>query len=240
MHRYKTVDAQRLRLEYIESMSETFASIPKELMINVDETAINYEYVPPKTLAEKGRGKNNVADMKVRHDRITAVLGITAAGQKLPILFILPGQPNGPITNEEIPSLPGEHFYVTQPNAWMDGNVWEYYVEHVLAYSVAGPSKLFVDNLKVHVNDKSVDLVGYHCGSEVCPLPKNTTSVFQPLDVGVMGPLKSIIKSKWLKSQKGVTAREKRANIINITIGALEQLNEATVVGSWKKALDVE
>jgi hypothetical protein len=50
----------------------------------------------------------------------------------------------------------------------------------------------------------------------------------------------SIIKSKWLESQKGATAREKRANIINITIGALEQLNEATVIGSWKKALDVE
>ena len=221
-------------------MAETFASTDKELMINVDETAINYKYVPSKTLAEKGCGKNNVANMKVRHECITAVLGITAAGQKLPILFILPGQPDGTITNEEIPNLPDGHFFITQRNAWMDGNVWEYYVEHVLTPFVAGPSKIFVDNLKVHVNERSMDLMAAHFGGEVCPLPKNTTSVCQPLDVGIMGPLKSIVKSQWLKSVKGVTAREKRANIIDITISALEQLDEATVISSWKKALNVE
>ncbi|KAE9091051.1 hypothetical protein PF006_g25013 [Phytophthora fragariae] len=38
-------------------------------------------------------------------------------------------------------------------------------------------------------------------GATVVPLPANSTAVCQPLDVGVMGPLKKSLRALWLKEQ---------------------------------------
>ena len=205
----------------------------------MDETSVLYEYVPKHTLAEKGDGNGAAAGLIDCKSCITAVIAVAASGRELPILFILPGQPDGSIARNEIERYNNGHYYITQPKAWMDTNVWEFYIEEVLSREITGPSQIIVDNLKVHVNQHSIDLVANHCMSEVCALPANTTSVCQPLDVGVMGPLKASIKKKWLHSNRGRTASEKRENVINIAIQSYNELKETTIKKAWKVALDI-
>ncbi|ETM54276.1 hypothetical protein L914_02371, partial [Phytophthora nicotianae] len=60
-------------------------------------------------------------------------------------------------------------------------------------------------------------------------LPKNATSVCQPLDVGVMGPLKAKLRSLWMEEKgKAMTAHEKRVATIKRTIQAWESIKDTT------------
>lgn len=70
----------------------------------------------------------------------------------------------------------------------------------------------------------------------VVPLPAKATSVCQPLDVGVMGPLKSRIRGKLLP-KKGLTAAEKRLRAIQATIAAWESFPNEHVIRSFKSAI---
>ncbi|KAG6941543.1 hypothetical protein JG687_00019585 [Phytophthora cactorum] len=76
----------------------------------------------------------------------------------------------------------------------MDATVWnDEFVEGIWANYISAehPSglALYVDSLKCHVSAESRDHLS-EWGTEMVPLPKNTTSVLQPLDVRIMGPFK--------------------------------------------------
>ena len=87
---------------------------------------------------------------------------------------------------------------------------------------------------------------------ELCHLPPNCTHVCQPLDVGVMGPFKAILRSKWLmesvdevlneyRNIRDVgsprTAAEKRIATIKRAIGAWDEISEDLIRKSFAKAL---
>ncbi|POM68138.1 Hypothetical protein PHPALM_15740 [Phytophthora palmivora] len=61
----------------------------------------------------------------------------------------------------------------------------------------------------------------------VYSLPANCTSTSQPLDVGIMGPLKT----------EPNNAHEKRVDIIKRTITAWNSISEKTVQSNFTKAI---
>ncbi|RHY31096.1 hypothetical protein DYB25_009702, partial [Aphanomyces astaci] len=70
-------------------------------IINVDETAVYFDMPRGKTLAEVGTS-NKVSTGKKHSPRLTAVLTNRADGTKLPLLFIVKGQPDGTIEKQEL------------------------------------------------------------------------------------------------------------------------------------------
>ena len=57
---------------------------------------------------------------------------------------------------------------------------------------------MLLDNFDAHVTPASHEWVQSAYNSELFMLPPNCTHICQPLDVWVMGPFKSILRSKWL------------------------------------------
>lgn len=49
--------------------------------------------------------------------RLSAVLTVRASGEKLPILFIVKGEPGGAAERKEVPTYPKVHVYTVQRNA---------------------------------------------------------------------------------------------------------------------------
>ncbi|KAJ0390108.1 hypothetical protein P43SY_011048 [Pythium insidiosum] len=118
---------------------------------------------------------------------------------------------------------------------------WEFYVEELIKYEISDPSVILLDNFDSHVSDEGVDFVARITNSLVCPLPANATSVYQPLDVGVMGTLKSKLRSLWLAEPKTAkTAAAKRRVMIMRTIAAWDEITEDTVTKSFEKALTID
>ncbi|KAH9095748.1 hypothetical protein LEN26_017741 [Aphanomyces euteiches] len=178
---------------------------------------------------------------------MTAVLTIAADGSKHPILFVVKGQQDGRIEQDELATYPPGHSYAVQKNAWMDTRVWETYQRKILQNAVQEPSVVLVDNLDSHVSDKSVKFVEEKLLSTLVPLPKNSTSVCQPLDVGVIGPFKSMLRREWVLEEihricQGtnsvvLTAREKRLASIKRVIRVWEAFDAEVVMKSFRKAI---
>lgn len=57
---------------------------------------------------------------------------------------------------------------------------------------------MLLDNFDAHITAQSHECVESAYKSSLYLLPANCTHVCQPLDVGVMVPLKAILRSKWL------------------------------------------
>ncbi|POM63822.1 Hypothetical protein PHPALM_20729 [Phytophthora palmivora] len=166
---------------------------------------------------------------------------IRAYGKKLPILFIVKGKPGGTIEMDELPNYPqGQgHVYCVQENGWMDSRVWEINAKELLKFQIDSPSVLLADNFDCHVSEEGQKVITREANATVCPLPANSTAVCQPLDVGVMGPLKKTLRALWLTDfRKGyITASEKRLISIKRTIRAWALIDSGCVVGSFEKAI---
>ncbi|KAH9104025.1 hypothetical protein LEN26_012615 [Aphanomyces euteiches] len=205
-------------------------------IINLDETAVYYDMPPCKTLAKVG-GSSHVDTSQKHSDRITAVMAVRSSGEKLPILFILRGKPGGVIETDELPLYPPEHVYVVQESAWMDKRVWAHYLKELLKFEIRGPTVILADNLDCHVSPESSDLVSTELYSVLEPLSKNSTSVCQPLDIGVLRPLKSKLRAKWLHERPVSEACEKRLAMINRTIAAWNEMSTELIQKAFSKAI---
>ncbi|RHY88786.1 hypothetical protein DYB35_012124 [Aphanomyces astaci] len=119
--------------------------------------------------------------------------------------------------------------------------VWNMYLREVLKPELDYPSVLLTDNLKCHVSKKSYKIMRQemYSGAFLQPLPANTTSVLQPLDVGVMGPFKSMCRTEWIKEGKVVTAAEKRIAMIKRAIKVWNDMKEDRIRKSFEKALNI-
>ncbi|KAF0706408.1 hypothetical protein AaE_014124, partial [Aphanomyces astaci] len=142
--RQKDHELKRTELE-AEEFAATFwekhDEKPLRDIVNVDETAVYYDMPPRRTWCEIGEDAK--VDSTEKHsDRLTAVLGACADGTKLPILFIVRGQPGGPIETDEVPTYPDGNVYAVQETAWMDESVWVYHLKELLKYELVGPSVL--------------------------------------------------------------------------------------------------
>ncbi|RLN78266.1 hypothetical protein DYB28_000851, partial [Aphanomyces astaci] len=202
---------------------DKFRDTADEDIINVDETSVYYDMPPGKTLAPIG-GSSKVDTSQKHSDRMTAVLTIRSNGEKLPILFIT-----------RVSQV--DRSKAVQHKAWMDKHVWQMYLTELLKFEITGPTVILADNLDCHVSEASVDTVSTELFGIIEPLPKNSTSVCQPLDVGVMGPMKSKLRKKWLTEKPVVTAAEKRLAMIQRTIQAWEEMPCDLIHSSFEKAL---
>jgi len=117
-------------------------------------------------------------------------------------------------------------------------------------------SVVLLDNFDAHVTPASHECVEGAYNSELFLLPPNCTHVCQPLDVGVMGPFKSILRSKWLVEQINTIMDEhgnlreppsvsekkrktpaKRLATIKRAIDAWNEISEETIKKSFEKAI---
>ncbi|KAH9103376.1 hypothetical protein AeMF1_020279 [Aphanomyces euteiches] len=218
----KQKDLEQTQLEWAADFWNEFDNYEPRTIFNVDETGIYFDMTNSRTWARKG--ESSKTDKSQKHsDRMTAVLTIAADGSKHPILFIVKGQQDGRIEQDELATYPPGHSYAVQKNAWMDTRVWETYQRKILQ----------------NAEEKLL--------STLVPLPKNSTSVCQPLDVGVMGPFKSMLRREWVLEEihricQGtnsvvLTAREKRLASIKRVIRVWEAFDAEVVMKSFRKAI---
>ncbi|RLO06197.1 hypothetical protein DYB28_011102 [Aphanomyces astaci] len=225
------------RIAFGKQFQDKHPGIDMDVLYNSDETGMYYDMCPNTIWAIRGGGSYD-ANSERHSYRMTALLTVRGDGKKLPILFIIRGEPGGDIETNEFPDYPPEHFYALKKKAWMNGIVWKYFLRDVLKPDIENPSVLLVDNFDSHVSEESENIVGEELGSELCALPPNSTSHCQPLDVSLMGPFKEHLRDFWvLTKSTATTAKEKSLVMINRAIKAWDMVTDDEVRASFVKAL---
>ncbi|RQM24816.1 hypothetical protein B5M09_011562 [Aphanomyces astaci] len=185
-----------------------------------------YYNLPPTYIWAVRGGSAKISTGEKHSMRMTAVLTARADGQKLPLLLIMKGE-----------------------NAWVDAVVWRQYLGDVLGEFIEEPSVVLMDNFECRVSDESYKTMHEELGSHLCALPPNTTSVCQPLDVGVMAPFKRNLRSLWLYEEQlegdddddpySPTAHQKRMAMALRAIAAWDMVTADVIRQAFAKVLRV-
>lgn len=182
-------------------------NLKPERIFNVDETGISS--VPKthgKILAEKGKKQVGILTSAERGKNVTVELCVSASGEFLPPLFILPRQR----MKESLlkGTLPGS-WGLCHPSGWIQTDIFfnwfKWFVDRVKP-TAEDPVLLILDGHKTHTNN--LDLIDYarnHHVIIIC-LPPHCTHRLQPLDVSVMKSISSCYEKEvknWLSSHPG-------------------------------------
>jgi hypothetical protein len=142
---------------------------------------------------------------------------------------------------EEVTSFcePDTATCAVQSNAWFDEATMLDWIEQVWRHEVTGPTVLILDSLKVHKSDAVKEALAY-MGTYPLYVAGGTTSVCQPLDVGIMGPFKTRLRRLYVEMYTGVsppiTAFERRRDMFTRTLTALQEISSETVVSAFRTA----
>ncbi len=146
-------------------------------VFNCDETAVFYRRMARKGFVAAGE---NPAGSKQAKECLTALVTCNMDGSVKPKLLIIgkSAQPRGFPRNHAL--LPVD--YESSQRAWMDSRIWEKFLMKWDRELHCKKRHIFLlaDNAPGHSHVKNMSNI------ELCFLPKNTTSLAQPCDAGII------------------------------------------------------
>ncbi|KAI2509922.1 Pogo transposable element with KRAB domain [Fragilaria crotonensis] len=216
----------------------------QDYILNMDQTPIPFTYNNNKTLEVVGRRTVHIRKSTNDTKRATFAMTVTASGKILKPLLVFKGTPNGRIVRNEFPGYTSDMVYACQGNAWMDEEVMMMWVSKVLQpYIATAPEGivpiLFLDSYRCHMMASVVARI-QDLGVEVEHIPGGCTPLCQPVDIGVNKPFKDRIRRQWEAwminegTLSGTTSPPSRADIVQWTLNAANDLTQNIVFNSWR------
>jgi hypothetical protein len=190
----QTSDPQKIA--QMEAVRQLCTEYELRDVFNMDETGLNWRRTPDRTLATAA-----TAGTKRSKDRITVALTVNADGSEKLDPWVI-GRSKNPRCFKRIQRNELRMAYRFNKAKWMTGIIFEEYLRW-LNRKMRGQRRkvlLLIDNFSAH--ELGVQLVGGEEGLShvrIAWLPKNTTSVWQPLDQGVIANFKLHYRRNWVK-----------------------------------------
>ncbi|KAI4455426.1 hypothetical protein MML48_9g00003656 [Holotrichia oblita] len=190
---------------------------------NLDETAFCSDPSRTKTIGAKGFAATRTSAGSGK-ENTTVLLACSAAGSKVPPLFIFRGKN---VWTEWI-SPKGSGFpdttYAATTNGWMETNVFNNYFQKsflkVANPSPTNPVLLIYDGHATHINLQLIELAQSN-NVTIILLPPHSSHLLQPLDLAVFKSIKSSwdeYLSNWMRNHRGQKIPKKK---LAQTIGEL-------------------
>lgn len=242
------VEAAEKFVDQFDTIIEQGGYCPEQIF-NVDETGLFWKKMPERSYIHKEA--KTMPGFKAFKDRVTLLLGGNVTGFKLKPLLIYRSENPRALSRVRKNTLPV--YYRANNKAWMTQALFEDWFTHCFIPSVKHycqekgiPFKiiLLLDNAPGHPQY----LDGLNPDVKIVYLPKNTTSILQPMDQGAIATFKAYyLRTTFSKAVAAtendeVTLRDfwRSYNIldcINNIESAWKGVTEKCMQGIWKKCL---
>ena len=222
--------------------------LTQDQIYNADESGLLWRGLPDKTLAHKD--EKSAPGHKKAKERITVLFTVNATGtHKLPPLIIGKSQKPRCFNHLNMSNLPAH--YTSQNKCWMTAEIFKDWFfsdfvpqvrRHLRKKNLESKALLLIDNCPAH---PSIDQLSTSDGNITTVfLPKNTTSILQPLDGGLIGMFKKKYRSQMLNhivSTEGelseIVKKVTLKDALYMTVSSWNEISEETVKKVWKKTL---
>lgn len=219
-------------LKLIEEKMQAYD--PKDIW-NCDETALQYKNPPTKSYVTKD---DDCKGSKQRKERVTILLCCSLLGEKYSPLIISKSKSPRCMRNFDIKNINVQ--YLSSKNAWMTSELFNQWAHELNNEMVSQTRKilLILDNAPCHIMP--------NCSAiEFLFLPKNTTAVLQPLDMGVIKSFKNhyfniLMESFLLDFQNISLTCFDKINVKDVAIivsMAWDKVSLETIQNCFKKAI---
>ena len=178
-------------------------AIPAELVINFDQTALNYVPISHWTMEEEGSKRVEVV-AKDDKRQITAVFAGSAVGDFLPPQLIYEGKTDRCLPQYDFPEA--WHITKTAKHWSNEQTMIDYFNEVILPYikekrsvlrlNSDQPALLIFNNFKAQCTSSFLKLIDEH-NVNVALIPPNCTDRLQPLDLSVNKAAKDHLRSQF-------------------------------------------
>jgi hypothetical protein len=222
-------------IEYIDDVHRSVLRNGARFVINADETSAKFIHLPHTLFAPVG-GEHPpvVRSNHTNKEAFTMIFATTASGAKLKPAVII--SPRGERAMRAFAHLvPRVH--IMQAHRWFNEDTWCRYIEEVIEPFCSGHPATFVfDSSKTHLHDICVDTAMEHDIFSIA-VPKGATSVLQPNDVHVFGPLKAMAGGVWRnKLREEPESYDSLADAIKRHLDCWDKVSRETVLRAWQQA----
>ena len=176
--------------EFLAEYIPRFSAHKRELVLNMDETSVQFEVVPKRTFDVKGSTTTRLLTSGLEKKCFTVILTITANGALLLPYLIY--------KRKTIPSDVRRQDLIVNANerGWMNGTIMVDWFEKVVepyaaTFSEQNRVLLLLDSAPCHNCATQLDC-------DTIFVPKGHTGVLQPLDVAVIKRFKAMLRHKWM------------------------------------------
>ncbi|GMF35090.1 unnamed protein product [Phytophthora fragariaefolia] len=171
------------------------SSLPvSRALFNMDQTSVFWGMGKRSTVDFVGAPTVRSTTNDSEGYRCTMALTIAADGRVLPSHFVYNGAPGGDVEREVSAFfLADVATFSVQECAWFDDRVMLEWIDKSWKPDVVEPCVPILDILAVHKKSEVADALAC-TGTAVIYVPGGCTGVAQPLDVGIMSPLKQHIR----------------------------------------------
>ena len=196
---------ENLKVQFLTDIETVsmLEDIPKDPVINWDQTAVKFVPVSNWTQEVKGTKRVEIAGTDNKR-QITATLTVTASGEMLPAQIIYGGKTPACLPSVEFPK--GWHITFT-PNHWANEDTMVAYIYNILLPYVTSPHKnlqlsdsfpalVLFDHFKAQLTERVLNILDFH-NILVIDVPANCTDRLQPLDVSVNKSIKHHLKESF-------------------------------------------
>ena len=212
--------------------------IPIQSVFNMDQTGINYENPPSRTIDFAGSREVPVQTRNGEKKRLTLFTLFNAAGTLFRQMAIMKGVPRGRVHGEvsECDDITTLHY--CQENAWCSQLALEEWHEQIwrpIAESQPGPKLLVLDSYPLHL-DATALLSRFD--TTVLFVPTGLTFALQPLDCGFFKVFKDELKKLWVLDDDfhPRTEADRRARIITQVKGCWQLMAGKDLGVYWDKS----
>jgi len=207
-------------------------------VFNMDQSGLNYEIVPKRTIEPKGAKRVVVASKGGDKKRATIVSLINAAGKKFTQLVIFRAVFGARVHREVADENDDDSNFCAQEKAWIDRNVLQIWLDDIwwpIARATPGHKILIVDSYPLHTEAQDI-FEKYN--TIVKFVPKGFTWSLQPLDHLYHKRYKALAKDIFLENQRRELETEEnwRDFVIECVKLIHSQIDESVIRASWRMA----